>query len=86
MSIQEEAARIEMLAGLERALDNNFGRLRENARAQWEKHFTGIDPSDVCVSVRIIVAADAQLPPVACAGFLPAPKQSCRGKINPRLA
>jgi hypothetical protein len=72
--------------GLERALDNNFRLLRENARAKWGKNFTGADPTDACVSIRITAAADAQLPPVACAGFLRAPKQPRRGKIRPRLA
>jgi hypothetical protein len=85
MGIQDEAARIEMLAGLERALDNHFLRLRENARTQWEKHFAGTDTSDACVTVRLSTAADAQLAAVPCAGFLN-PKPRRAGKVRARLA
>jgi hypothetical protein len=86
MGIQDELARIEMLAGLERALDNHFERLRENARAQWKKHFAEADPSDACVTVRISTASGAQLGSVPCAGFLSGPNPPRRGKIRPRLA
>ena len=35
-------------------VENNFRRLVEHARQQWEGRFSGKDPSDACVSVRIV--------------------------------
>ena len=49
---------IETNEGLQTALDRKLLRLREAARCQWESRFADPDPSDACVSVRI-VAADA---------------------------
>ena len=86
MAIREEAVHIEILAGFERALDDNFRRIRESARAQWQSYFAGTDASDACVTVRINVAGDAQLTRVAGAGFLPHAKPPRRGKMRPRLA
>ena len=42
-----------LITGLRHALDVNYARVLETARAQWERHFEGSDPSDACVSVRI---------------------------------
>ena len=53
MGNQDEMVKIEMIEGLQRALDNNFQRLRENARREWEMRFAGNDPSDACAHVRI---------------------------------
>ena len=50
---------VDEVAGLERALDKSYARMRERARAAWERHHAGKDPSDACVSVRVAPAADA---------------------------
>jgi hypothetical protein len=50
---------VDEVAGLDRALDKTYIRMRERARAAWEHHHAGEDPSDACVSVRIAPAADA---------------------------
>ena len=42
-----------LITGLRHALNVNYARVLETARAQWERHFEGGDPSDACVSVRI---------------------------------
>jgi len=86
MSIQDEAAEIELIAGLERALDNLFCRLRQNARAQWEQYFGGADASDGCVRVRISTAFETELSAISCVGFLNTPGGSETGKMRPRLA
>lgn len=47
-------ARIEVLAGLERALDLAYRRVVRSARGQWERSFQRVtDPSDACVRVTI---------------------------------
>ena len=50
---------VDEVAGLEQALDKSYSRLRERARAAWERHHAGKDPSDACISVRITPPADA---------------------------
>lgn len=47
------------IAGLERALDKSYARMRERARAAWERHHAGNDPADACVTVRVASAAEA---------------------------
>ena len=42
-----------LITGLRHALDMNYARVLETAKAQWERNFEGKDPSDACVSVRI---------------------------------
>jgi hypothetical protein len=86
MSIQDEAAKIDIVVGPQRALDNTFWRLRENARAQWEKHFAAADPSDACVTVRISTAIDTKSSATPCVGFLHSRGESDTGEIRPRLA
>jgi hypothetical protein len=73
MGIGDEVLKIEIIEGLQRALDKNFHRMRENARHEWENHFAKPDPSDACVSVRIHTAAKARLSALPAAGFV-APK------------
>ncbi|MFZ1220444.1 MAG: hypothetical protein WAO00_14210 [Chthoniobacterales bacterium] len=41
------------ILGLRHALDVSYERVLDAARAQWEQHLEGNDPSDACVSVRI---------------------------------
>lgn len=57
-------------------VENNFRRLVENARIKWERSFAGHDPSDACVTVRI-VATDAVLerPTVRGSGFVKSSKK-----------
>jgi hypothetical protein len=86
MGFAEEIAKIEMIEGLERALDKSWRRLRETARAQWEHQFAGNDPSDACVSVRIVGATDRRSLPVPCGGFLANPPRPKTGKVRPSLA
>jgi hypothetical protein len=50
---QRELGRVEILAGLRHALDFRYRRLREAARADWERLFGAKDPADACVSVRV---------------------------------
>ena len=86
MSIQDEATKIDVVVGLQRALDNSFRRLRENARAQWEKHFAAADPSDACVTVRISTAIDTKSSATPCVGFLDSRGGSDTSEMRPRLA
>jgi hypothetical protein len=50
---QREVAKVETIAGLRQALDLQYRRLREAARADWERLFGSKDPADACVSVRV---------------------------------
>ena len=49
---EEEQAENEINA-LQQALDETYARLRRKAQAEWQRCFTGRDPSDACVRVRI---------------------------------
>lgn len=42
-----------LIAGLRQALDINYVRILATAQMHWEKNFSGKDPSDACVTVRI---------------------------------
>jgi hypothetical protein len=85
MGIQDEMVKIEMIEGLQRALDNNFQRLRETARREWETRFAGNDPSDACVTVRINAMPHARLSVLPCAGFLAQTARPQAGKLRPLL-
>jgi hypothetical protein len=62
--------------GLHRAIDNNFKRLVENARVQWERNFAGKDPSDACVTVRVTTSeTPVERPPVPGSGFVKSSKK-----------
>jgi hypothetical protein len=50
---QRELAKVEIVAELRHALDLQYRRLCEGARADWERLFSGRDPADACVSVRV---------------------------------
>lgn len=63
----------EEITGLETALQKAYARLRERARAAWERYRAGkIDPADASVSVRINATIKR---PVAS---LPKPKPATR--------
>jgi hypothetical protein len=76
-SIHKEMLRLEMIEGLRHALDRNCRRLLKTARADWERLFSGKDPSDACVSVRATVGdSESQTRSVRGSGFLKARKPS----------
>jgi hypothetical protein len=50
---------LELIEGVQRAVDNKFRRLVTHARDQWEQRFPGKDPSDACVSVSIAPVPEA---------------------------
>jgi hypothetical protein len=82
--IEHEAAKYEVIAGLERALDRTYRHLLKTAQRRWESTFTGKDPSDACVSVRI----EANHPQKRClpgAGFLKAGKVTLRDRAKRAL-
>jgi hypothetical protein len=68
-AIQDQMIKLELTEGLQRAIDNNYRRMREIARREWESRFAGDDPSDACVTVRLSPAA-IKSPTLPCAGFL----------------
>jgi hypothetical protein len=84
-SIEAAVNKIELLEGLERALDRQYERLRQSARASWKRWFAGKEPSDSCVSIRIR-SADTQNRPVSSCGFLNRPKSHRPGIRIFRLA
>jgi hypothetical protein len=85
MGIRDEILKVEIIDGLQRALDKNFHRVRENARRNWEAQFTAPDPSDACVSVRISAAPQARLSVVPAAGFLARKTRPQTAKLRPLL-
>ena len=81
-----ELQKVEMLAGLQHALDFRYRGLRQAARADWERLFGDKDPADACVSVRV---AAIQTTPVRGSGFLKSRRQPEKpgGKASlPRFA
>jgi len=85
MRIRDEMLKIEIAEGFQRALDNNFQRLRENARREWESRSAGNDPSNACVTVRISTAPQARWASVRCAGVVARPIRPPSGKVRPLL-
>jgi hypothetical protein len=75
IAIELAARKIELLEGFQSALDKEYRRLRESARANWERLFPCKDPSDACVSIRIR-NADPKNRRVSSSGFLDTQKQS----------
>jgi hypothetical protein len=43
----------ELITGFRHALDQSYSRIFTAAANEWHRLFTGKDPSDACVSVRI---------------------------------
>ena len=85
MGIRDEMLKIEIAEGFQRALDNNFQRLRENARREWESRFAGNDPSDAYVTVRISTAPQARWASVPCAGVVACRIRPPSRKVRPLL-
>jgi hypothetical protein len=51
----------QLVSGLQSSLDKNYSRIFAAAKAEWERRFSGKDPSDACVSVRVRPAAPARI-------------------------
>ncbi|HYR22777.1 MAG TPA: hypothetical protein VEP30_07645 [Chthoniobacterales bacterium] len=64
---QREVSNIEVIAGLRYALDVQYRRFCQAARADWERLFGPKDPADACVSVRV---AAIQTTAIRGSGFL----------------
>jgi len=50
--LERELAKAEILVRFQHALDQTYRRVRDAARADWER-LIGADPADACVTVRI---------------------------------
>jgi len=61
--IEKELIKLELIEGLQCAIDQNYRRLLESAKAQWERNFAGNDPSDACVRIRVTTIEEAQTMP-----------------------
>jgi hypothetical protein len=66
---------LEKTGGLERAVDNNFRRLVEQARRHWEQKFAEKDPSDACVTVHVASETVVEHKPVPGSGFVKSSKK-----------
>jgi len=82
---QREADKAEIIAALRRALDVQYRRFCQAARADWERLF-GSDPADACVTVRV---ATNQPAAIRGSGFLksrkPVSKSNAKSPV-PRFA
>lgn len=67
LAIEHAATSIDLIAGLERALDTAYRRMAVSAASCWEQAFGAHDPSDACVKVHIEAAPARHLP---AAGFI----------------
>jgi hypothetical protein len=85
-AIERRMPRFEAIEGLRHALDNSYRRFRESARRDWKQLFTGKDPSDTSVRVRISVTERG----LRGSDFLPkrksAPRPNTAKLPYPRLA
>jgi hypothetical protein len=82
---ERQMGQSEIIAGLRRALDNSYRRVREAARREWERHFAGkFDPSDACVTVRVLRVAEEKRPSLPGAAILRV-RQTTMWKANRRL-
>jgi len=83
-ALERQIAQFEEIAGLQRALDNGYRRMRETAHREWQRYFAGQShPSDECVTVRIR-ASEAEKGSFPGAAILRV-RQSTIQKANPRL-
>ena len=73
---QRELSKLEVVAGLRRALDLQYRQLCQAARADWERLFGSKDPADACVSVRVASQPIAiQTTAIRGSGFLKSRRQ-----------
>ena len=79
---QKEADKAEIIAALRHALDTQYRRFCQAARADWERLF-GSDPADTCVTVRVSANQPAA---IRGSGFLksrrqPISKSNAKGSV-----
>jgi hypothetical protein len=76
-----ELTNLELTGRLKHAIDNNFQRIVENARHEWQQRFAGKEPGDSCVSVRISkVPAAPESSGVPGSGFVKPSKRAAATK------
>jgi hypothetical protein len=51
-ALEQEIEKAEILTGIRHVLDLTYRRMRQAARADWERLF-GSDPADACITVRV---------------------------------
>ena len=82
---QKEADKAEIIGALRHALDTQYRRFCQAARADWERLF-GRDPADACVTVRVTADQPAA---IRGSGFLksrrPVSKSETKSSL-PRFA
>ena len=66
-----------LIAGFRQTLDVTYARLLETAKQEWERHCSGNDPSDACVSVRVTSDDSRSLPVPALECFGNKVDRSC---------
>jgi hypothetical protein len=83
--LQREVDKAEIIAALRHALDVQYRRFCQAARADWERLF-GSDPADACVTVRV---TENQSAAIRGSGFLksrrPISKPNAKSSL-PRFA
>jgi len=71
---RREIVKAQIIAGLRHALDSQYRRFIDAARADWER-LIGSDPADSCVTVRV----SANEPPaIRGSGFLKSRRQAAK--------
>src|SRR3954471_14231987 len=79
-AILRAAARFDLIAGLERAIDASYKRAVKAAARHWERGIGSNDPLNACVSVHIEAPAAAAIP---TAGILSTGKRPLA--VRPRI-
>jgi hypothetical protein len=75
------------VGSLHRALDQTYRRLLAQAKADWNRLFSGPDPSDGSISVNVSREEVAEeLAGMPRAGFAPIRKTTVNGKVSRRVA
>ena len=58
--LKGRASNGELITGLRCALDQSYSRMLKAAGDEWQRRFGGKEPSDSCVSVRILSGGKGQ--------------------------
>ncbi len=85
-ALQAAAGRIELIEGLQRAIDRKYRYLLGAARADWQRLFAEKDSRDASVKAHISVALPAKTLGSPGSGFLkprkqPHPKDAGKGQV-----
>ena len=67
-----------IISGLRKAFDLDYPRLLEVWKKEWERKYSGKDPSDACVSVRI-TSGESKKGSLPCGGILKKSRRSMSG-------